>query len=237
MASRRKYQARAYRDGGAVKVEPDDVALSMPEACADVPPAPAAPIREGPVALSSDGDDAVKRALEATRRAEALQRQHAQQPTRPDAPPTVDHEIGGLQLPENAKDYLRRHPELMTDPVRKRQLGSASNYLVDNRGLRQFSPEYFTALDRELGFAPEPALAPTPARRSIPLSAPVSRDVPTASGRRMSEIGNITLSPAEREIARNSFAAPDLTNEQKERMYAEAKHRMLAMREAGTLNE
>jgi hypothetical protein len=83
----------------------------------------------------------------------------------------------------------------------------------------------------------EPLPIPTP-RRSIPISAPVSRDVPSVSTGRSQSLGNtVTLSPAEREIARKSYSAPDMTDEMKERAYAMGKKRMLQMRANGTLNE
>jgi hypothetical protein len=53
--------------------------------------------------------------------------------------------------------------------------------------------------------------SPTP-RRSMPISAPVSREVPSASGSRPSAI---TLSEEERKVARNSFTDPSLTNEER----------------------
>jgi hypothetical protein len=84
-----------------------------------------------------------------------------------------------------------------------------------------------------------------PRRSSIPVSAPVSRDPPTPSGTRPAAPGKITLSPAEREIARNSFGPIkgengemiDLTNAQKEFLYAKNKSRMLKARADGSLNE
>jgi hypothetical protein len=78
---------------------------------------------------------------------------------------------------------------------------------------------------------------PPPRQRSIPVSAPVSREVPSMRGQRGRPFQNITLSPEEREIARNSFSAPDMSNEEKEMLFARNKARMMAMREAGTLNE
>jgi hypothetical protein len=90
-----------------------------------------------------------------------------------------------------------------------------------------------------------PLPGPAPRRSSIPMAAPVSRDVPSPNGQRVSATGKITLSPTEREIAWNSFGQikdasgnlVDLTKEQKERLYANNKARMLAMRADGTLNE
>jgi hypothetical protein len=109
-------------------------------------------------------------------------------------------------------------------------------------------------LDREAGGfqseedqeepAPEPERAPSrapvsgAARTRMSVSAPVSRDAPSVSTGRAQSLGNrITLSPAEREIARNSFTDPTMTDADRERSYAMQKLKMLAARANGTLNE
>ncbi|MGC2778703.1 MAG: hypothetical protein WA418_24035, partial [Bradyrhizobium sp.] len=77
------------------------------------------------------------------------------------------------------------------------------------------------------------APAPAPARR-VPVSAPVSRGVPSATGRQ--ETGKITLTAEERAVARNSFGAVSglhLSDDEKERMYAANKRRYLAMLASG----
>ena len=80
-----------------------------------------------------------------------------------------------------------------------------------------------------------PVNAPEP-RRSMPISAPVSRGAPDlASGRSVPM--RITLSPEEVMVARNSFTDPTMTNEQRERLYVANKLRMIQMRKDGTLNE
>jgi hypothetical protein len=58
-----------------------------------------------------------------------------------------------------------------------------------------------------------------------------------SSGRPQSIGNTVTLSPAEREIARRSFTDPSMSDEAKERSYAMQKLRMLRMRADGTLNE
>lgn len=86
--------------------------------------------------------------------------------------------------------------------------------------------------------APRPA-APlprsiAPARRAIPVSAPVSRNIPSSTGGQQS--GAITLSAEERAIARNSFGAVSglrLPDDEKERMYAANKRRYLEMLASG----
>jgi hypothetical protein len=102
------------------------------------------------------------------------------------------------------------------------------------------------AASLQLRSDPPPAAAPQPAppapapptiKRNAPVTAPVSRDVPPISGRRAVDQRSITLSPEERLIARNSFTDPNMTNEERERLYASNKMRMLQMRANGTLNE
>jgi hypothetical protein len=90
-----------------------------------------------------------------------------------------------------------------------------------------------------------PVAPPTPRARSLPVSAPVSRDVPTASGGRALDARSIVLSPAEREIARNSFGPikdasgnwVDLSNAEKEFRYAQGKARLAALRASGEYPE
>lgn len=79
-----------------------------------------------------------------------------------------------------------------------------------------------------------PPVQHTPARRSIPVSAPVSRDAPGSSGRPQSSSGQITLSPEERDIARRSFTNPNMSDLEKERLYAANKLRYRTMLANGT---
>ena len=78
----------------------------------------------------------------------------------------------------------------------------------------------------------QPAPEPPPQRRkSIPMSAPVSRDIPGASGQRI-DAGN-TLRKDEREIARVSF--PHLPAAQAEFQYLLNKRKMMAMKADGRI--
>src|SRR5262249_34374130 len=62
--------------------------------------------------------------------------------------------------------------------------------------------------------------APAPPRRSMPVAAPVSREVPSASGLRVAN-NQIRLSAEERDVARQSYQW--LPPEKAERLYAEKK--------------
>lgn len=152
-------------------------------------------------------------------------------------PPTVqDFEAKISPLPDTAKTWLRKHPEFMNDPTLNKKIGAAHNYLTDVKGVEAFSAAYFDALDDQFGFkvapAADPAPQPQPQRRSIPMSAPVSRDVPTPSGLRQPS-SKMTLTAEERQIARSAFTAADMTNEQKELAYARNKQKLQKMRASG----
>ena len=64
------------------------------------------------------------------------------------------------------------------------------------------------------------------------MTAPVSRDVPSANGQRQPST-KITLTAEERQIARTSYTAPDMTNEQKELAYARNKQKLARERANG----
>jgi hypothetical protein len=91
--------------------------------------------------------------------------------------------------------------------------------------------------------AEEIAPAIPPRKRSLPVSAPVARDVPGLDGKRVEDFRTITLTPEQRIVARNSFGpikdangiVRDLTNDEKELLYALA--RMRKLRADGLLNE
>lgn len=161
-------------------------------------------------------------------------------PTAAAPPPDFDQKVAALGVPDNAKSWLRQHPEMVNDNAKNEELGAAHMYLTKAKKMEPFSQAYFDALDNEFGFKaapaaapePEPQAQPQPQRRSIPMTAPVSRDVPTASGQRQAS-SKVTLTAEERQIARTSFTAPDMTNEQKELAYARNKQRLQKMRSNG----
>ncbi|WP_426418478.1 hypothetical protein [Bradyrhizobium genosp. A] len=77
---------------------------------------------------------------------------------------------------------------------------------------------------------PEPAL--TPRTRSMPMTAPVSREVPMLSGKRTADLSKVTLSAEERFVAQNSFSS-DLSVAERERLYATNKARLARERAEG----
>lgn len=148
----------------------------------------------------------------------------------PQAP--LDFEGQIAKMPDSAKSWLRKHPEFMSDTALNEQISNAHVYLVKNKKIEAFSPKYFEALDDEFGFKAAPAeVEPQPQRRSMPVSAPVSRDAPSATGKPQPS-SKMTLSQEERQIARTSFSS-NMTNEQKELLYAQNKRKLQLKRANG----
>lgn len=153
-------------------------------------------------------------------------------------PPSQDFEQRIAQLPEMARGWLRKHPEFINDSAMNRKIQAAHGAIIELDGVEPFSTAYFDALDTRFGFktAPETKTEPAPTqRRSMPMSAPVSRQAPSPSGQRQS--GSMTLNAEERAVARNSFTATDLSNAQKEYLYAKNKARYQAMKANGQYTE
>jgi len=147
-------------------------------------------------------------------------------------PARPDFEQQIASLPETARVWLRKHPEFITDTAKNDEIGASHAYLVNRKKVAAFSDAYFDALDEEFGFKATSTATAEPApsqRRSLPMSAPVSRQAPSPSGQRQNN--NMTLSPEERAIARNSF------NAQKEYLYAKNKARYQAMKANGQYTE
>jgi hypothetical protein len=72
--------------------------------------------------------------------------------------PNVDQIMHGLindGYPRSA-DWLRAHPEWTSRPDLLKRVASASNHLVDNKGLIAETDEYFDALEQELGMRQRP---------------------------------------------------------------------------------
>lgn len=119
----------------------------------------------------------------------------------------------------------------------QRELTSAdARPTAENRQAHQQTAEAVEDLQREAEAIlaeteTEQRPAPPAPRRSIPFSAPVSREVPMASGEQRP--GQITLSAEERQIAHSSFK--HLPKHAAEVEYAANKRKMLAMKADGRI--
>jgi hypothetical protein len=238
MATRRKYRPKAYRDGGRVLADTTipESSNELSDRSDQVDPA-AAPSEPAIPPHDPAGDDAVARAFEAQRRAEELQRQ-------PPPPP---------QLSERRIAFIRQHPEL-ADPANEEAVVS-----YWKQGLRLGIPDDTNEIDayvlhglrferearaaalalqdtpaprqaREEASQPAPMPAP-PARRSMQMVAPVSREAPSTSGRRQQS--TMRLTEEERDIARLSDTR-DVPDVVKEYEYAKNKKKYESMKADGS---
>ncbi len=99
-------------------------------------------------------------------------------------------------LSAKQRDWLKGHRDAYTDPAKNAYLGAAHHDAI-RAGHAQDSDGYFQLLEEKLGYRQ----ARAEQRKSVPVSAPVSREAPTLSGAPASP-SRITLTQAQREAAR-----------------------------------
>lgn len=150
------------------------------------------------------------------------------------AAPTIDAQVDampGLTIAE--KDWLKQHPDALSDPEKNAYLGAAYWEATKAKGLARNTPQYFQFLEERLGYRQPEAPpneddeidpSPPPARRIPTVSAPVSRDIPSA-GTGRPQNSQITLAPAEREAAAFSGISEVEYARQKVRLLEEKKRR------------
>lgn len=249
MATRKKYRSKGpqgFYQGGAVP-EPE-------------PAASDAPARASMPVPVDDGSNPLGDALAAAKRADELQRQAADPKSAIER--QIDKmEISGpkkeflKRFPQLATDTFMAKsagwhhqaaldagveddtPEMFARVLDGAQREAESMHWMAKENVRAAAAPPAPAPEPEVQRPPPPAAvppAPAPARRGMPMSAPVSRGVPSAgSGRREPSSADRTLSPEEREIARNSFTDPTMSNSQKEYLYLQNKLKLKRQRESG----
>lgn len=122
------------------------------------------------------------------------QRQAA--PDRTDVDILSDIDQNPNWLPKE-KEYLKQHPELLTDSQKNAELGIAYNRAMA-KNISRGTPEYFAFLDDFMGYKK----ADTREDDDPPANgAPVRRD--NAGAGRVTNPNQVKLTPAMREIARN----------------------------------
>lgn len=114
----------------------------------------------------------------------------------PYAPPQIGDPTENLlrSVPPKTADWLRKHPEVMSDPEKKRLAITYHNLAVHQHGLNDTSDEYFQFIEDGMGYSKrDDAGEREPPRKYAP-AAPVSRR--GGSGRT-----EVTLTREEREYA------------------------------------
>jgi hypothetical protein len=252
MVTRRR--PRHYRDGGVVvPTSPADVAdvapaavgrKAPPEAAPEILPA-AAPDMIPPA--TPEASDAVMAALVAQKRAEAMA-------SGGQAAPAPQPQPAAPQMSERRRQFIEANPELRdprNDEAIRGYLGQAKRMNItdeadiDNFVLSGLRWEAATRAPRREEPEPAPSRAQSPLprsmpeqRRSMPMAAPVTREVPTYSGKPRT---SGTLSAEEREAAIAAIPdrpdLPKLSARQKEMMYLEQREKYRRMVADGTYSE
>src|SRR6266576_1122832 len=181
---------------------------------------------EGRLAQLEDGKLAIERA-KTTQAARA--KEHQEQPAQQQRP-TVDQYIDQLpNLLPSQRDWLKEHPETLTDTRKNMRLQSA-HVEAEDAGLRPGTKKYFAFIEQRLGYA-EPEEEDDDVndddRPTTTVSAPPSRSA-TNPGTGRSSTTRITLTPEEREVARLS-GIDELT-------YAREKQKMMDQKAKGLIN-
>lgn len=116
--------------------------------------------------------------------------------------------LEGLNLPQLAKSWLRKHPEYIDNPRKNAKIQSLHHDAVEDEGLEAYSQPYFDWIEGQLGWHQKEQIVnreepdDEPQTRGRIVSAPVSREVPTSnSGERA---GRITLTVAQKDAAKIS---------------------------------
>jgi hypothetical protein len=112
--------------------------------------------------------------------------------------------IEALQVPYEAKTWLRKNPHFITNAADNKRLRTAHDAALDLENLTAWSPEYYEFVETKLGIRkaePKPVPKSEPEIEERTVSAPVSRDAPSLSGGKAGS-SKITLSPEEREHAK-----------------------------------
>lgn len=146
-----------------------------------------------------DGKDAIERAKT------AAATKAKEEPVRPRQAPTVEQYIDQLpNLLNSQREWLKRHPDTMTDNRKNMKLQGA-HVEAEDQGLGVGTSEYFEYLEQRLGYKKAETMDDeddTP--RRAPVSAPPSRSATNPSNGRQASNTRITLTPEQREMARLS---------------------------------
>lgn len=144
----------------------------------------------------------------------ALERAIQQEQERIKNQPPVQQQQGDqldrTNLPQTAKNWLRAHPEYLTD-TRKNAKIQSLHWDVLDEGHQAFTEDYYESLEQHLGLRDKPRRNAAedeevedvqPARKSV-VSAPVSREAPSSSGERGGS-GQVRLTLAQRDAAKTA---------------------------------
>lgn len=124
---------------------------------------------------------------------------------RPRAPTTAAELIDTYQLPDDCKIWLKNHQQYVTDQLEAARLNVIHIQLL-RRGLQPGHPQYLSEIEKGLKASEPPGTdegdepQPQTRERASIMSAPVSREAPSSSGKRTTT--KVTLTPEQKEFAK-----------------------------------
>jgi hypothetical protein len=255
---------KKYRDRIDVE-EAKPVVAEPPPPAAETKPAETKPAEPSPAVEKNPVEQAaLKKRLEEMERAQKMGAAQAQPQPQPrtgpiaidepqrqqpqQQPQSVEQIIQSSGLPALVQEWLRRHPDLITDPAKNAQLQKAHHITEYLTGGDVETPYYLQRLEETLGWRPksngngaaqqqrvvqppaQPAAQPPPQPRPAappvrqqqyapPVSAPPTREtLSMATGKPRN--ARVPLTEDERQIARNSGISDAEYERQKDRMNA-----------------
>lgn len=146
--------------------------------------------------------------------------------------------VDAMNIPDRAKEWLREHREYVEDQRKNAKLAAAHWDAIDE-GHKEFSTDYFLAVERLLGLRQEerkeevqeerrePVRKEPEARRSAIVSAPVSREGSSATGGSSSKT-RVQLTKEEVEFAQMAGITPA--------EYAKQKLKLAELKKQGVIN-
>jgi len=136
---------------------------------------------------------------------DALERQIKEQPKPVERTQNTGDALDNTTLPPLAKQWLRSHPEYLSD-ARKNAKIQNLHWDVVEEGHAPYSEGYFEVMEQRLGMRPVPKkeveVEDEPVNARAVYSAPPTRDVPTSEGKRSGT--TLTLTAAQKEAAKIS---------------------------------
>lgn len=142
--------------------------------------------------------------LEDGKAAAEVRREESKARPAPSSDPVASAIDGMTNLSSRQRNWLKDHRDAFTDPAKNAYLGAA-HWDAIRAGHAQDSEAYFVMLEEKLGYRqpprPSPSSEPETQRKSIPMSAPVSREIPSLGGGNTTP-SRVTLTAEQREAAR-----------------------------------
>lgn len=147
-------------------------------------------------------------------RQEEAKARRAEEDAKPKSQPNPKYDDALARLPPRAQTWIRAHPEFFNDAGKNAKIQAVHNYMLTVDGIQEFSDKYYDELEIRLGLKQAQNKSRTDDmddeddeesdREAALSSAPVVRDPPPARGGERESNTRVTLSPAQRQAAKDA---------------------------------